>query len=104
MIPYFIAKTIILIYNPRVENTNGSNQNQNKSDKLENASLTRSDLISFAMDVGFSIALPLAGFAYVGILIDNHYGSKPLFLIGGLILSLFTTTAILMKKVKKYLK
>ncbi len=87
-----------------VENTDSNNQNQNRPDKLENASLTRSDLISFAMDVGFSIALPLAGFAYIGILIDKNYGSSPIFLIIGLILSLFTTTIILIKKVKKYLK
>jgi F0F1-type ATP synthase assembly protein I len=85
-----------------VENT--SKDQQNTPEETEKVALTRSDLISFAMDVGFSIALPLAGFAYVGILIDKNYGSSPIFLIIGLILSLFTTTIILMKKVRKYLK
>lgn len=86
-----------------MENTNTPEQ---KKPEISNgqANLTRNDLISFAMDVGFSIALPLALFLYIGILVDRSHGSKPTFLIVGLILSLFTTTIILIKKVKKYLK
>lgn len=86
-----------------MENTNTPEQKKPETSD-EKAILTRNDLISFAMDVGFSIAVPLAGFVYIGILMDRSYDSKPMFLVSGLLLSLLTTTIILIKKVKKYLR
>ena len=66
--------------------------------------LTKSELTSFAMDIGFSIAIPLAGFVFIGKLIDSEFHTEPLFLIFGLILSLISTTIVMIKKIKNILK
>ncbi len=66
--------------------------------------LTTAELISFATEVGFSIAIPLAGFVFVGILIDKNLHTSPLGLIIGLLLSLISTSMVLLTKLKKFLK
>ena len=78
------------------------NESDKKQEVKENKILTRGDLVSFAMDVGFSISLPLAGFIFIGHLLDKNFDTKPLFLIIGLLLSLATTTVIIGKKIKKF--
>ncbi len=95
-----IAKTKVLIYNPSVENTEN-----NIKDKKEIApkTLSKADLVSFATDIGFSIAIPLAVFVYIGHMLDSRFGSRPLFMLAGLLLSLFSTTIIMYKKIKKML-
>lgn len=68
------------------------------------APMTTAELISFATEVGFSIAIPLAGFVFVGVLLDKNLKTSPLCLIIGLILSLISTSIILLTKIKKFLK
>ncbi len=74
--------------------------------KVENnqkAPETKAELIAFASDVGIAIAVPLALFAFGGRWIDRQYGTTPLFLIIGLLLSLVSTGIIIWKKVKNFL-
>ncbi len=70
--------------------------------KQEKDALTKSDLISFAFEVGGSIALPLVILALGGRLLDKYFDSSPLFLILGLLLSLISTAYLISKKVKKF--
>jgi F0F1-type ATP synthase assembly protein I len=70
--------------------------------KQEKDALTKSDLISFAFEVGGSIALPLVILALGGRLLDKHFDTSPLFLILGLLLSLISTAYLISKKVKKF--
>ncbi|MES2224066.1 MAG: AtpZ/AtpI family protein [Patescibacteria group bacterium] len=65
--------------------------------------MTTAELVSFASEVGFSIALPLAGFAVVGHLLDNNLGTGKTFLIVGLLLSIISTSVIIYNKVKGFL-
>ena len=65
---------------------------------------TKAELISFAMDLGISIAVPLAIFAFGGAYFDKKFETSPLLLIIGLLLSLASTTVIMMKKIKKFTK
>jgi len=64
---------------------------------------TRAELIAFAFDVGLAIAVPLVIFALGGRFIDREYGTTPLFLIIGLLLSLVSTGIIIWKKTKTFL-
>lgn len=66
--------------------------------------LTTANLISFASEIGFSIAIPLAGFVFVGHILDKNTGTSPMFIIVGLLLSLITTSIIILTKIKKFLK
>lgn len=64
---------------------------------------TKADLISFAYEVGMAIAIPLVIFALGGRFLDKAYGTTPLYLIFGLLLSLVSTSYIIYKKVKKFI-
>ena len=39
--------------------------------------------LSIAWQLGFLIAFPIVGFLFLGLLIDNYFKTKPLFLILG---------------------
>lgn len=67
-------------------------------------SMTTANLISFASEIGFSVAIPLTGFVFVGHLLDKNAGTSPTFIIIGLLLSLITTSIIILSKIKKFLK
>lgn len=68
------------------------------------APLSTAELIAFATEIGFSIAIPLAGFVFIGILIDKSLRTSPIGLIIGLFLSLISTSIIMLTKIKKFLK
>ena len=75
-------------------------QNQEKNDDF----MTKGQLISFAYDVGFAIIIPLVVLALLGRFIDQKVGTSPLFLIIGILLSLVSTTVIIYKKTKNFIK
>jgi F0F1-type ATP synthase assembly protein I len=60
-------------------------------------------LISVATDVGISIAIPLTFFIFIGHLMDKQFGTSPLFIILGLLLSMISTGIILTRRIKKYI-
>lgn len=47
--------------------------------------------LSLAWQLGFLIAVPIAGFFFLGFLADKFLGTRPLFLILGLLLGIITT-------------
>lgn len=61
--------------------------------------------LSFAIEMGFIIALPLVGFAYLGKFLDQRYHTNnKIFLLGGIILALITTSVIFLKRIKDIMK
>lgn len=61
---------------------------------------TTGELISFAFEVGYTIAIPLIIFVAAGRLADKYFNTAPWIMLAGLILSLFATTIIIYKKTK----
>jgi len=47
--------------------------------------------LSIAWQLGFLIAVPIAAFLFLGFWSDKHFGTKPLFLIVGLLTGLSIT-------------
>jgi ATP synthase protein I len=47
-------------------------------------------LLALAMELGFSVAIPLVVLAYLGSWADNQFGTKPLFLILGVLVGVFS--------------
>lgn len=62
------------------------------------------NLTSFALNLGFSISIPLVGLALLGRSIDVWQDTSPLFLLIGILLSLFISVAIIYRKVKDVLR
>jgi F0F1-type ATP synthase assembly protein I len=44
------------------------------------------------LDIGWKVSLPLVFLVLIGSLLDNQFGTKPLFIFAGIALSIFTTT------------
>ena len=88
-----------MTYTPFVE----EEKKDEKAPKKTGAPTTRAELTAFAFDVGMGIAVPLVVFALGGRFIDRAYGTTPLFLIIGLLLSLVSTGIIIWKKTKTFL-
>lgn len=80
------------------------NLNQNPKQGEGKNGMTRSDLIGFAFDLGFSIIIPLVIFAFGGRWLDVKFDSSPLFLIIGLLVSLVFTGIAVYRKTKNFLQ
>ena len=72
--------------------------------EIKDEFMTKGQLISFAYDVGFAIIIPLVILALLGRFLDQKIGTSPLFLIIGILLSLVSTTVIIYKKTKNFIK
>ena len=44
--------------------------------------------LSFALELGFTIAVPIGGFIFLGFLGDRFLGTRPIFLIAGVIVGM----------------
>lgn len=51
--------------------------------------------------LGFIIAIPAAGFAYLGAVLDRKYHASPLFIIAGLGLAIFLSSLAVYRMIKK---
>lgn len=60
--------------------------------------------ISIAMQLGYTIALPLVVFAITGRLLDKHYDSSPIFLLTGVVLSLIVSSILTFIKMRRILE
>jgi len=69
-----------------------------KEDKKPTPNL---NLVSFAFDLGFTIAVPLVVFAFLGRLADRYWQISPWGLILGLLFSIIITTVLINRKIKK---
>ncbi len=83
-----------------MENNTQEEKQQKKED--ENNALTTAELVSFATEIGYTVAVPLIILLVAGRVIDKNFGTAPLFLIIGLLLSIISTGIIIYKKVKKF--
>ncbi len=54
-----------------------------------------------ALNLGFVIAIPIVAFALVGRYADKYFGSSPWFLLSGILISIFVTTFLVYRKIKK---
>jgi len=61
-------------------------------------------LLSFATQLGFSLAMPLVVCIGLGILVDNKLGVKPVGITTGIILGFITSFYMLYKSIKPYIK
>ena len=60
-------------------------------------------LVPLALELGFSIAIPIVIFTLLGRFVDTKLETSPIFLVAGVVLSTFVTTFIVWRKVKKFL-
>ena len=56
------------------------------------------------LDIGWKVSLPLVFLVIIGSLLDNQFGTKPLFIIIGVILSIFVTAWVFYQLYKQMSK
>jgi len=56
------------------------------------------------LDIGWKVSLPLVFLVIIGSLLDNQFGTKPLFIIIGVILSIFVTALVFYRLYKQMSK
>ncbi|MEK7552126.1 MAG: AtpZ/AtpI family protein [Patescibacteria group bacterium] len=71
--------------------------------KQEKKPIENINLVSFAFDLGFTIAIPLVVFAFLGRLADRYWQISPWGLILGLLFSIIITTVLINRKVRQQL-
>lgn len=52
------------------------------------------------LDTGWRVALPIIGLSYLGIRLDRHFGTRPLYAISGLFLSLGLASLLIYRQIK----
>jgi len=73
-----------------------------KEKKYSNKSISLA--VSFAWELGYSIAIPLVLFALGGRFIDVKFDSSPVFFLLGKVLSIFVSSFIVFKKTLKIMR
>lgn len=83
-----------------------NNQSDNNIDKTKNTAQNAAFSSAFALgwEMGYTITVPLVLFALLGRFADKYYGTSPLLLLGGIILSIFVSIFLLYRKFKKIIK
>ncbi len=67
-----------------------------------NKTVTKSELVSIAFQLGFIIALPVILFGYLGKWMDGKLGSYPLLTLVGVFTAIVFTTIWIYRKFKNY--
>ena len=75
-----------------------------KENKEEKQRLARFNVISLVGELGFIIALPVIVLALGGRMLDKRFGSSPLWLIAGIILSLIISSILVFRKTKSIIE
>ena len=81
---------------------NDHNQEVNAENK--NGDRIRADLLSLALGLGFSIAIPIVGLALLGRAVDKWLVTSPIFLLVGIFLSMPVSVILIYRKVKNVLE
>ncbi len=55
-------------------------------------------VLSLVFELGYIIAIPIVGFALGGRLLDNKLDTSPLFILGGIFISIILTSYFVYKK------
>ncbi|MBI4239729.1 AtpZ/AtpI family protein [Candidatus Uhrbacteria bacterium] len=71
-------------------------------DKKKNGTLW--SMLGYAWEIGYMIAIPLIGFAFLGRFIDKKLATSPLFLLLGIGLAIIISTVIVVRKTKEALE
>ncbi|TSC55416.1 MAG: Uncharacterized protein Greene041679_616 [Parcubacteria group bacterium Greene0416_79] len=79
-----------------------------ESEEKRKAPLTKGDMPDFnswqlAWELGYTIAIPIVLFALLGRWADRMFGTSPWLLLLGVVLSVFISTAIVYRKIKRIL-
>lgn len=64
--------------------------------------MPKSELISLAFEMGYTIAIPIVLFALGGRWLDKKLDSSPLFLLVGIFFALITTGFFIYRKIRKF--
>lgn len=76
-----------------------------KSEKQGRQTLDKWEVVGFAWELGYIIALPIIAFGLAGKWIDGKMGNDPQWItLIGIALAIATTTIWLIKRLKKYIK
>ncbi len=73
-------------------------------DKNKKEDIRQLNLVSLALELGFSIAIPIVGLALLGRFADRYFNTSPVLLLVGIILSMFVSVALIYRKVRDVLK
>ena len=65
---------------------------------------TNGQLLSFAWDLGYMIAVPIVVFAIGGAWLDKRFDSSPFLLLSGIFLAILTTSLWIRSKLTDLLK
>ena len=80
-------------------------QNPIETQKEKKTTLNKWELVGFAWELGYIIALPILVLALGGKWLDNRYGHEfPWVTLIGIALAITTTTLWLTRRLKKYIK
>ena len=58
----------------------------------------------FAWELGYTIAIPIVLFAFLGRWADGYFNASPWFLLAGVVLSVAISSALVYRKVSKIIK
>ncbi|HEY4479085.1 MAG TPA: AtpZ/AtpI family protein [Candidatus Paceibacterota bacterium] len=61
-------------------------------------------LVNFALELGFTIAIPIVLLALLGRLLDRWWGTSPWLLLIGIFVSMIVSIALIYKKTKDVLR
>ncbi|KKR47272.1 MAG: hypothetical protein UU22_C0002G0019 [Parcubacteria group bacterium GW2011_GWA2_40_8] len=83
-----------------------NNQSDNNTDKNKNTASNAAFSSAFALgwEMGYTITVPLVLFALLGRFADKYFSTSPVFLLTGIILSIFVSVFLLYHKVKRIIK
>ncbi|MBI2355628.1 MAG: AtpZ/AtpI family protein [Candidatus Doudnabacteria bacterium] len=71
---------------------------------IQNQSLNKWRLVQFAMEFGFTIALPLVALGLAGKWLDRKADSDPWFTLAGILLAIAMTTIWITRRIKELMK
>ncbi len=79
---------------------------QDKKEKEEKGSEEKfwPETLALAFELGYTIAIPIVGFALLGRLADRFFGSSPFLILAGVLVSIFLSSWLIYKKVAKIIK
>lgn len=60
-------------------------------------------VLDLAWKLGYIIAIPIVGFVLGGRLADKYFGTSPIFLISGVVISMVITSFLIYKKMKDFI-
>lgn len=81
-----------------MENTENDGQSKDVGEKIKSFKVW-----TLAGELGYMIAIPIVLLALAGRLADKQFGTAPWLMLLGIIVSVFLSSAIIYKKIKKIL-